>query len=91
LDEKQMSIEIRKTPNVCGGDACLRDTRITVAILVSFRNLGETDAQILKIFPSLTQSDLDAAWRYYEKNREEIDESHAAHQIDEPITAETDK
>jgi uncharacterized protein (DUF433 family) len=35
---------IQKTVGVCGGSARIRDTRITVRTLVSFRQQGMTDA-----------------------------------------------
>lgn len=65
---------IEKTPGVCGGRARVRRTRISVSILVQYRNCwrGE-DAKILNSFPSLNQSDLNAAWEYYEQNKSEID------------------
>ena len=35
---------IRKTPGVCGGEACIRDTRITVRGLVEWHQQGLSDA-----------------------------------------------
>ena len=39
---------VSKRPNRCGGDACVRDTRITVWGLVAQRRLNATDAEILQ-------------------------------------------
>jgi uncharacterized protein (DUF433 family) len=64
---------IEKTPDVSGGDACIRKTRHTVWGLVDWRNLGLTDERILQHHPDLTQVDLDAAWAYYQQHEEEID------------------
>ncbi len=64
---------IQKTPEVCGGDACIRHTRITVWGLVEWKKLGLTDAEILKRVQGLTVADLEAAWQYYASNREEIE------------------
>ena len=65
---------IRKTPGVIGGDACIGSRRIAVWMLVQARQLGLSDEQLLHDYePRLTQAELDAAWDYYEKNREEID------------------
>jgi uncharacterized protein (DUF433 family) len=64
---------IQKTSEVCGGDACVRNTRHTVWGLVEWRTLGLTDAAILERHPDLTRADLDAAWSYYAANRDEID------------------
>ena len=64
---------VQKTPGVCGGDACIRNTRHTVAGLVQWRRLGLKDRQILGQHPALTQEDLDVAWEYYKNNSVEID------------------
>lgn len=37
------SLGIKKTPNICGGDACIGNTRIPVGSLVSDRTLGMSD------------------------------------------------
>jgi uncharacterized protein (DUF433 family) len=66
---------IQKTPNVCGGDACIRNTRISVPGLVEWKKLGRTDARLLEGYPGLTQADLDAAWAYYEANPDEIEQA----------------
>jgi uncharacterized protein (DUF433 family) len=64
---------ISKTPGVCGGDACIRTTRHTVAGLVEWKQLGLTDARILEHHPDLTQADLEAAWAYYADHPAEIE------------------
>lgn len=66
---------IQKTPGVCGGDACIRDTRITVHGLVEWRQLGLSDTEILESIQGLTPVDLEAAWAYYAQHRDEIDET----------------
>ena len=71
---------IEKTPDVCGGDACIRHTRITVRMLVEYRQEGLSDSQLLEWYPSLTPADLAAAWEYYERNREEIEAAIAREQ-----------
>ena len=52
---------ISKKPDRCGGDACVRETRIPVWVLVGYRRLGATDADILRAYPSLASADLAAA------------------------------
>lgn len=64
---------ITKTPDVCGGDACIRGTRITVWGLVNQRRLGASDAEILQAVQGLTPTDLEAAGEYAAANSEEID------------------
>ncbi len=66
---------VQKTPNVCGGDACIRNTRITVHGLVHYRQLGLTDGRLLEVIQGLTQDDIAAAWEYYASHSEEIEEA----------------
>jgi uncharacterized protein (DUF433 family) len=66
---------VQKTPGVCGGDACIRNTRITVNGLVNYRRLGCSDQRILELIQGLTPEDLAAAWDYYAKHSAEIDEA----------------
>ncbi len=64
---------IKKTPGVCGGDACIGNTRIPVWSLVHDRQLGMSDARILEAFPELTAVDLVNAWAYAEAFQDEIE------------------
>lgn len=66
---------ITKTPGVCGGDACIRGTRITVWGLASWRRLGLSDPDIMERVQGLTQADLEAAWQYAAAHPEEIEEA----------------
>ena len=64
---------ISKAHNVCGGDACIRDTRITVWGLAEWRRLGQSDEEILSGIPGLTRADLNAAWEYSRLHADEIE------------------
>jgi type III restriction enzyme len=66
---------IQKTPNVCGGDARIRNTRITVHGLVHYRQLGFTDQRLLEIIQGQTPDDLTAAWDYYAAHPAEIEQA----------------
>jgi uncharacterized protein (DUF433 family) len=55
---------IAKVPAVMGGEACVRGTRIPVWLLVSYRNQGMTDGDILKGYPDLSAADLCCVWAY---------------------------
>jgi len=67
---------IRKTPGVIGGDACIGNRRIAVWMLVQAKQLGISDERLLDDYePPLTQAELGAAWDYYEKHRNEIDQA----------------
>jgi uncharacterized protein (DUF433 family) len=72
---KTTSSWVQKTPGVCGGDACIRNTRITVHGLVHYRQLGLTDERLVEIIQGLTQDDLAAAWDYYASHAAEIQEA----------------
>lgn len=75
LRSSRAGSRIRKIPGVCGGEACVGDTRITVWGLVEWRNQGLSDSEILERTPGLHQFDLDAAWEYYSNNADEIDQA----------------
>jgi uncharacterized protein (DUF433 family) len=66
---------ISRTPGVCGGDACVRGTRIMVWLLVLARRRGQCDADLLADYPTLTPADLDAAWDYFRRNPAEIEQA----------------
>lgn len=61
------------TPGVCGGEPCVQQTRIPVSTLVKYRQLGSDDAELLRMYSTLTNDDLTAVWHYYESNKVEID------------------
>ncbi len=66
---------IESTDGVCGGDACIRGTRHTVAGLVQWKRLGLSDERILEHHPDLTLEDLEAAWTYFEQHVDEIEQA----------------
>lgn len=66
-------VGIGKTPSVMGGDACIRQTRIPVWLLVSLRRQGATEADLLEDYPGLTANDLTNAWLYSEVYADEIE------------------
>jgi uncharacterized protein (DUF433 family) len=64
---------IEKTPNVCGGSACIAGTRHPVWGLVESRRLGYSEADLLISYPTLSATDIANAWAYAEAFPEEID------------------
>ena len=66
---------ITKTPDICGGDACIRGTRIPVWLLAEWRRMGKSDGWILGGYPTLTAADLQAAWEYLAGHSTEIEEA----------------
>lgn len=75
LSQQMLKKLIQKTSGVCGGNARIRDTRIAVWTLVSFQKQGVSNEELLRNFPALTAEDLEAAWSYYEENKQEIDQA----------------
>ena len=69
---------IESSPGVCGGEPRIVRTRIPVWLLEQARRLGATDAELLKIYPTLRAEDLTNAWAFVRSHRSEID-----HQIKE--------
>ncbi len=65
---------IKRTPGVCGGGACIADTRIPVWVVERARQLGMSDADMLQDYPTLRAEDLTNAWAYVRLYREEIEE-----------------
>jgi uncharacterized protein (DUF433 family) len=56
---------VRSHLDVMGGDDCIRGTRIPVWLLVSARQQGLTDGEILESYPQLSALDLSAAWDHF--------------------------
>jgi uncharacterized protein (DUF433 family) len=71
----QGSSRIIKTPGVCGGDARVKGTRISIWGLEEWRRLGWSDARILESYPQLKPEDLAAAWAYVAQHPGEIEEA----------------
>jgi uncharacterized protein (DUF433 family) len=74
---------ITKTPDVCGGDACIRGHRIPVWVLVGYQRMGAANADILRYYPQLTEADLAAAWEYATAHADEIDRAIAENEAGE--------
>lgn len=65
---------IESAPDVCGGEPCIVRTRIPVWVLVQARQLGLSEADLLRAYPSLRAEDLVNAWAYYRSHRNEIEQ-----------------
>lgn len=63
------------TPGVCGGAARLIRTRIPVWTLERMRQLGVSEIDILRSYPTLRAADLVQAWSYAARNWEEIEKA----------------
>ena len=71
---------VEKNAEVCGGDACVRQTRIMVWLLLDLRQQGVSDEELLESYPSLTTEDLEAAWEYVRLHLDEIEEAIRLHE-----------
>jgi uncharacterized protein (DUF433 family) len=78
--EKARGTYIRHTPGVCGGEACMRNTRIAVWMLEVARRFGVEPLDLLLDYPNLTAQDLEAAWQYVASHTEEIESAIRANQ-----------
>ncbi len=64
---------ITSTPGICGGSACVANTRIPVWILVNWHHRGLDYSEILESYPDLTRDDIAAVFDYYRDHTNEID------------------
>ncbi len=51
-------------PKVCHGQACIKDTRIPVHLILRMMANGDTFDDILEEYPSLTREDIHACFDY---------------------------
>jgi uncharacterized protein (DUF433 family) len=70
---------ISRTPGVVGGSPAIDGTRIRIADVVGQTRLAEEEGiegvqYVLRAYPHLTREQVEAALRFYEEHREEIDE-----------------
>ncbi len=72
---------IKRTPGVCGGEACIGKTRIAVWMLEEARRQGVSDGELLQDYPGLNAADLAAAWAYVEAHPAEIENAIQANLV----------
>jgi uncharacterized protein (DUF433 family) len=65
---------IESNSGVCGGEPCLVRTRIPVWVLVRARQLGTSEADLLRAYPTLRAEDLTNAWAYARSHQAEIEQ-----------------
>lgn len=65
---------VESQPGVVGGDPCIVRTRIPVWLLEQARRLGTSEAELLRIYPTLRAEDLANAWAYVRSHLEEIEQ-----------------
>ena len=64
---------IESNAGVCGGEPCIVRTRVPIWVLVQARNLGVSEADLLRNYPTLRAEDLVNAWGYYRSHHSDIE------------------
>jgi len=59
-----LSDKITIDPDLCNGKPTIRGLRITVQTVLEFLGAGESEAEILKQYPSLEKDDLTACIKF---------------------------
>jgi uncharacterized protein (DUF433 family) len=65
---------IESRPDICGGEPCIVRTRIPVWVLVRAKQIGVTEADLLRSYPTLRAEDLANAWAYFRAHHDEIEQ-----------------
>jgi len=71
---------VESISGVCGGEPCTVRTRIPVWVLEQARQLGTSEADLLRAYPTLRAQDLANAWAYIRTHRDEIEEEIRANE-----------
>ncbi len=73
LQSVEPEARIMADPNICGGQPCIRGTRVPVHVVLDYLAAGDTIDAILASFPQLSRDDVLAALAYAARlAREEI-------------------
>ena len=59
-----MNERIASDINICGGEPCIRGTRVPVRVVLSHLAAGEAVENVLKQFPRTTEADIRACLEY---------------------------
>ena len=73
---------IESRPGVCGGEPCIVRMRIPVWVLEQARRLGTSEAELLRVYPTLRAEDLANAWAFVRSHREEVTQQIEANEAD---------
>jgi len=64
MTREELLQRISIDPNVCFGQACIRGTRIWVALIIEHLASGMSEDEILQEYPQLDARDIQAALAY---------------------------
>ncbi|MGD0010458.1 MAG: DUF433 domain-containing protein [Terriglobia bacterium] len=62
--QQELASRVVVDPKVCGGQACIRGTRIYIAVVLDGLAEGLTPEEIIDHYPQLTRDDIRAALAY---------------------------
>ena len=63
-DEADYMDHLQADPTICGGQVCIRGTRIPAALILDALAGGDTIEDLLRGYPTLTREDVKAALAY---------------------------
>jgi uncharacterized protein (DUF433 family) len=73
MTQQELMSRVVTDPDVCGGQPCIRGTRIYIAIILDGLSEGLSPEQIIEEYPQLTLEDIRGALAYAaELSRENI-------------------
>lgn len=64
MKKRNNSKQIVSDPKICHGKSCIKGTRVPVYLILQMLAGGESKKQILKEYPQLTESAINAAIEY---------------------------
>ena len=63
-DRNALLERLQADPAVCGGQVCIKGTRIPVTLILDALAAGDTAEELLRGYPTLTREDINAALAY---------------------------
>ena len=64
MSPEKLLERISVNPKICHGQACIKGTRIMVSVILDNLAAGVAREEILRSYPPLTNTDIDAALAY---------------------------
>lgn len=64
---KNLTSRITVDPNICNGKPIIRGKRITVQTILEFLAAGDSQEDLLKVYPSIEPDDIKAALEFASK------------------------
>jgi uncharacterized protein (DUF433 family) len=63
-DANPLFDHLESNPEICGGQVCVKGTRIPISVILDALAGGDTIADVLRGYPTLTEKDVAAALAY---------------------------